>query len=526
MNFLDFSVVGIYLLILISMGFFLRNQSNKSDYFLGGRTLGWMPLTLSVMATQLSAISFVSAPAFVGLRQGGGLKWLSYELAVPLAMILILTTILPILYRSGVVSIYDYLEQRFGRSTRVLLSVVFQLSRAFSTGIMIYAVSLILMSTMGIALWHSIIVIGVITVLYSFQGGMKAVVYGDAIQMVIIILGTIFCIYYGLSYLGGIDNFVAKVDHSRLQAINFKSFGFNGDEFGFLPMVFGGIVLYASYYGCDQTQAQRALSAKNTVQLKQMMMANGLFRFPITLLYCFSGLIVGTLAMTDASFMSLIPENKSDMMIPVFIIKYLPHGIIGLLIVAILAAAMSSLSSTINSLAAVSVEDYCRITNKNPNDSHYLGYAKHASVFWGIVTLILSLYAGDIAETVIEAINKVGSVFYGPILAVFLMAVFDKKLNSTQINIGLLSGVAFNIYLWLDVTNLFWFWWNLIGAIVTIVIAYAVLFITKNKRESYQAPVKLNKDNKAILSTKDIMILVSYFFFMIAVCLLLPSLFN
>lgn len=526
MNFFDYAVVGTYLIILISMGFLLRGQSSKSDYFLGGRSLGWRPLTLSVMATQLSAISFVSAPAFVGLREGGGLQWLSYELAVPLAMILILTTVLPVLYRSGVVSIYDYIEQRFGRSSRLLLSIVFQFSRAFSTGIMIYAVSLILIATMGITLWQSIVIIGVVTVLYSLQGGMKAVVYGDAIQMIIIVLGTVFCIYFGLVNLGGIEVFINNVDQTRLQAINFSSFGLNGDGFGFLPMVFGGIVLYASYYGCDQTQAQRALSAQNTKQLKQMMMANGMLRFPITLLYCFSGLIIGTLALSDASFFELIPEGKSDMMMPIFIINYLPHGIIGLLIVAILSAAMSSLSSTINSLSAVTVEDYCRLTNKEPNDEIYLKYAKYTSVFWGAVTLLLSLYAGDIADTVIEAINMVGSVFYGPILAIFLLAIFDKRLSALQINIGLLSGVAFNIYLWLFVPNLFWFWWNVVGAVVTCIIAYASLFFTKETRTPYQAVASGKEDRAPIINNKDIVILVSYFFFMIAVCLFIPTLFN
>ena len=127
MNILDFSIVALYLGALLVMGFMLREQTNKNDYFLGGKSLGWKPLALSVMATQLSAISFISAPAFVGLREGGGMQWLSYELGVPLAMILILATILPKLYKSGIVSIYDYLEMRFGRSTRVLISVVFQL---------------------------------------------------------------------------------------------------------------------------------------------------------------------------------------------------------------------------------------------------------------------------------------------------------------------------------------------------------------------------------------------------------------
>ena len=194
MNILDYIVVIGYLGILLYMGFALRQQEDKDDYFLGGRTLGWKPLTLSVMATQLSAISFISAPAFVGLRDGGGMIWLSYELGIPIAMILLLGTILPSLYKSGVVSIYDFLEQRFGRLTRILISVVFQFSRAFATGIMIYAVSIILQGTMGIEAWQAIVLTGIITVLYSLQGGMKAVVYADAIQMIIIVLGTIACI--------------------------------------------------------------------------------------------------------------------------------------------------------------------------------------------------------------------------------------------------------------------------------------------------------------------------------------------
>ena len=521
MNSFDYSIVALYLIALMSMGYFFRRQKTKSDYFLGGRSLGWKPLTLSVMATQLSAISFVSAPGFVGLREGGGLKWLSYELAVPLAMILLLTTVLPILYRSGVVSIYDYLEQRFGRTSRLLLSVIFQFSRAFATGIMIYAVSMILQSTMGVELWQSIVIIGVITVIYSLEGGMKAVVYGDAIQMIIIVFGTILCIYFGLQYIGGIQGLVSQVEPERLQAINFSSVGTNGEGFGFLPMVFGGIVLYASYYGCDQTQAQRALSAQNPQQLKQMMMANGLLRFPITLLYCFAGLIIGTFAKTNIEFMNAIPDANPDWMIPIFIINYMPHGIIGLLVVAILAAAMSSLSSTINSLAAVTLEDICRLKDKKLDDKNYLKSAKYIALFWGVVTLVLSFYAGDIAPTVIEAINKIGSVFYGPILALFLMAVFDKRLTGLQINIGLLSGVIVNLYLWLDVPSLFWFWWNLVGLFVTISVSYISLLFTSKQRTPYQPDNSVN--TSPILNTKDIVILMSAFVAMIAIGLAIPN---
>ena len=153
MNELDYIVVALYMGGLLLFGFLLRDQSSEGDYFLGGRSMGWFPLTLSTMATQLSAISFVSAPAFVGLRDGGGLKWLTYEFSLPLAMILVMFVIAPALYRAGIVSIYEFLENRFGRGTRILISASFQIVRSFATGIMVYAMGLILEAVIGIPLW-------------------------------------------------------------------------------------------------------------------------------------------------------------------------------------------------------------------------------------------------------------------------------------------------------------------------------------------------------------------------------------
>lgn len=195
MTWLDYSIVAIYLLGLLALGLRFRHQHSSQEYFLGGRSLAWPTLSLSVMATQLSAISFISAPAFVGLREGGGLIWLSYELALPLAVIIMLWRLLPTLHNAGIVSVYDYLEQRFSRSTRLLISAVFQISRSFATAIMIYAISLILQGTMGLNQFHAILVIGVITLIYSAMGGMKAVVYGDAIQMILIIVGAALCLW-------------------------------------------------------------------------------------------------------------------------------------------------------------------------------------------------------------------------------------------------------------------------------------------------------------------------------------------
>jgi SSS family transporter len=518
MNIVDYAIVAIYLIGLLSMGFGLRKQSSKQDYFLAGRSLGWKPLSLSIMATQLSAVSFISAPAFVGLREGGGLVWLSYELALPLAMLLLLYWILPALHRSGVVSIYDFLEQRFSRSTRLLISLVFQISRSFATAIMIYAISLILQSTMGLVFWQSVALIGVITIIYSLQGGMKAVVYGDAIQMCLIVLGALVCLGFGLFHIGGWQQLFELVETERLTTINLSSNGFDGQGFGLLPMLFGGIILYASYYGCDQSEAQRSLSAKSVTDLKKMIMAASFLRFPITLIYCLAGLVIGTLAMHTPEFMAQIPAEHPDWLMPIFIINYLPNGILGLLIVAILAAAMSSLSSAINSLSAVSVEDYCRLSAKTLSPQASIKAAKFAGLFWGLITLTLSFFAGDIAPTIIEAINKFGSVFYGPVLATFLVATCTRGITANQVNLGIISGVLVNLFLWLYMPMVFWFWWNLSGFLCTLVVAgLGFMLFGDGQKEG------LFVRQQSPLTKANIIALLIWFVTMLVLCLLITN---
>ena len=306
MNYIDYIIIVVYMVGFLGIGYFFKENKSSGDYFLGGRSMGWLPLSMSTMATQLSAISFISAPAFVGLKAGGGLQWLTFEFGVPLAMAFLLIAIIPTLYKSGIVSVYEYLEKRFDASSRLLISLVFQISRSVATGVMVYTMALILQATVGVDFWISIAIIGIITMIYSFQGGMKAVIWGDVIQMVILFLGIIICLFYGISALGGFENFLTHVDQDRLTAVDFNKWGFNNadgnDEFGFWPMVIGGFFLYASYYGTDQTQSQRLLSAKGMPTIKKLLLANGMFRFPLTLTYCIMGLVLGTLLVQDASF--------------------------------------------------------------------------------------------------------------------------------------------------------------------------------------------------------------------------------
>lgn len=522
MNYLDYIIIVSYIVGFLLIGkLFSKNESGQ-DYFLGGKSFGWFPLTLSTVATQLSAISFISAPAFVGLREAGGMVWLTYEFAVPLAMIFVMVILAPSFYKSGIISVYAYLEKRFDASTRILLSIIFQISRAFATSVMIYAIALILMSVLSIPMWQTIVIVGIVTMIYVYQGGMKAVVYGDMIQMVILLLGIVVCIGYGLSQLGGWDGFKAGLDTSRLTAVNFDSLGFQkGEQFGFWPMVLGGFFLYASYYGTDQSQVQRLLSAKNVKTVQLTLVGNGLIRFPITFSYCLMGLVIGTLALSQPDFIAKIPTDQPDLMIPIFIRDYLPHGIIGILIVAILSAAMSSLSSAINSLSAATVEDLIS-RKKELTEQQYMKYSHIAALCWGVVCLVLAFFAGDIAATVIEAINKIGSVFYGPILATFISAVAIKKVKAKGANIGLLAGVLVNMFLWLFVPDIFWFWWNAIGAIVTLGVAYISSSILGAPDKSVESSKHtLNIDISSSFKWSQIFVLLAYFLLIIVLSLTL-----
>ena len=518
MNVLDYAIIILYIGGFLYLGYRFKNQADKNDYYLGGRSFGWFPLAMSTAATQLSAVSFISAPAFVGLKEGGGMVWLTYEFAVPLAMIFLMVVLVPTFYKSGIVSVYEFLEKRFDSSTRILLSFVFQVSRAFGTGVMIYTVAIILESVMEIPMWQSIILIGIVTMVYSLQGGMKAVVYGDMIQMIILFIGIVICFGFGLHYLGGWNNFVENVDTSRITAVDFSSFGFSGDEFGFWPMLVGGFFLYVSYYGTDQSQVQRLLSASSLKTMRQTLVCNGLMRFPITFAYCIMGLVIGTFALSQTDFISLIPGDKPDRMIPLFIRDYLPNGVIGLLIVAIFSAAMSSLSSAINSLSAASVEDlFAR--GKQLSEKKYMSLSRITALFWGIVCVVIAFFVGDIADTVIEAINKVGSVSFGPILAIFIAALLVKRINGLGANVGLLVGVGLNVHLWLFVPEIFWFWWNAIGAVVAISVAYLVSLAAPNvmlaKEDIQVEPINFRQPS--------VHILLAFFVFIVLISVMLPS---
>ncbi len=473
MSLLDGSVVVAYLSAMIGLSVYLgRSQSSEVDYFVGGRRLPWWAIGLSTMATQTSAISFISIPAFVALRPGGGLTWLQYELAVPLSVALVMGLFLPFFRRLQLVSVYEYLEYRFSPSVRTLVSLIFLVSRGLGTGVAVYASAIVLSVCLGLPLWTTILIIGIVTLVYDTLGGISAVVYSDVIQMVILVAGILLCLVYAVGDLGGIEAALHSLPKERLRAIDVSTGLGDGGAVPLWAFLVGGFFLYASYYGTDQSQVQRELSAATADETRLSLMFNGFARFPLTVLYAALGLVVGAVYGLSPELRANIPGDRPDYLIPQFILLHLPPGIRAILFSAILASAMSSLDSALNSLSASTLRDFIKPRGKDARSVLIL--SKLTTVAWGTVVTAFAFLVGRISPTVIESINKIGSAFFGPILGAFLVGVLSVKGTSAGVLAGILAGVILNLALWFLVPVVHWMWWNCFGCLTTVGVALLV----------------------------------------------------
>ena len=526
MTALDWMVIATYLVGMIGFSVYVgRGHSSQEDYFVGGRNLPWWAVGISTMATQTSAISFISIPAFVALKTGGGLTWLQYELAVPLALIVVMVFLIPFFRRLQLVSVYGYLERRFSPSVRYLVSFVFLMSRALGTSVGVYASAIVLSVCLETPLWLTILIIGVVTIIYDTLGGMTAVVYSDVIQMVILLSGIGLCIFYAVDIVGGFGNIFHAIPPGRLRTIDPSTGLGDGGAVPFWAFLIGGLFLYTSYYGTDQSQVQRELSAPTTDETKKSLVFNAIARFPLTVLYVLMGVTVGAAFQLSPELRASVPYDKPDYLVPQFILLNLPAGVRALIFAAMLAAAMSSLDSALNSLSAATMRDFLEKRIKKPSNPLLL--SKLTTVAWGIAITGFAFIAAGISETVIEAINKIGSMFSGPILAAFLVGVLSKKAHARGIIYGIVAGVAFNLFLWLGFEDIYWMWWNLFGFLMTSAVALVLSGIITS-------PQPDNVD-KYVLNWNDILkeerrwmvtyaLLIFYFLLMFSFLLLLQRL--
>ena len=479
---LDWWVIGSYLLLLLSIGALLsRQQETGADYFVAGRSERPLNIALSVLATQCSTNSILGAPAFVAFAVGGGLVWLQYELAVPLAMIFAMIFVIPVFQRLQLISVYEYLETRFDLSTRLLLSAVFQVLRLLAAAVTIYGVSAMIDLITGVGFLFSVLLFGAFTVVYDVLGGIRAVIWSDVMQMGLLVGVLCYLLWVLAADAGGLPAMLAAMPEDRLMALDFSHHGLgDGQDFAFWPMLIGGFFLYVSYYGCDQSQVQRQLCAANQRDGQIILLLNGLLRFPLVLLYCLIGVGIAAYATSHADFLPALPESNGtpnfNMALPLLFLLELPDGLKGVAIVGVMAAAMSSLDSVINSLSAVTMEDFVKRCHWASMDSELaeIRWSKALTAFWGLLAIVLAFWVDDIASTVLVAVNKLGSLINGPLLAVFVMGLLTERATGLGVRVGFAVGFMSNAGLWLGAPGVSWLWWNVSGFLVAIVVGLAV----------------------------------------------------
>ncbi len=499
---LDLAIVALYLLVIVGMSLaFAWRQRTGDDYFLAGRSMGSVPLAMSITANQASAVSLVGAPAFVALRDGGGLRWLQYELAVPLAMLLLSAILLPALRSVPGASIYAYAETRFGRATRRALAGSFLIPRGLALGVILYASALVVAEALGCSVDTALLAVGVFSVAYTSLGGIVADIWSDVLQLVLLWGGTFVSAFYLLERTG--LELLSAIPDERAETFVLGAPA--EDPFSLWPMLFGGLFLYLSYYGCDQSQAQRLLTAKSDSHARRALLLNGLLRFPLVLTYCALGLLLAALLSTDATFASAMEGRPADSLVPVFMMNYLPPGLRGLLLAAILAAAMSSIDSALNSLAAVTLDDVFGIDPSR--QSVWSGRA--TSLAWGLLAVVSGMAFARSGAGILELVNMVGSAFYGPVLAVFVLGVLAPGVGGAAALVGLAAGLAGNFALASLAPAVPWLWWNPAGFLVAMAAALAT------GKARFRWEVRWERRESALL--------VGAFVLMVAVLALLPT---
>lgn len=553
MHWLDWAIVAAYLVYIVYDGLRLTKKSNEVEgYFLANRSLPWWAVGLSVMATQLSAITLVST---TGQAYADGMRFIQLYFGLPLAMVILSLTAVPFFYRAKVYTAYEYLEKRFDAKTRSLTSFCFLISRGLSCGVIVAAPSVILSIVLGWNEVTTILVMGLTTTIYTMFGGVQAVTWTDVKQMVIIFVGMGICLMVIISqFPAGIsigDAMTLAGATGRLRPVDPK-FDLN-ETYTLWSGLIGGMFLALSYFGCDQSQVQRFLTARSVSEGRTSLLMSAFIKIPMQFFILFIGVMVfvfyqfkeppmifkaddrAVVERSDArpEYDAIVSEynralearreaatsyaasgsesaradylaadghvkeirsrgaalaervtgkrfNDANYVFPTFVTTHMPAGVIGLIIAAIFAAAMSSIAAELNSLSTATVIDfYRRHFRPEAPDSHYLNVSKLATAGWGLFACIVALYAGRLG-TLIEVVNRFGSYFYGSLLGVFVLAIGTRRASGTGASCGLIAGVA-GVALVASMTRISFLWYNVIGCLIVVVVGLAISLILPSK---------------------------------------------
>lgn len=548
MSNLDWFVLICTISFIVIYGIYKTRKFNTiNDHLKGGKSANWLTIGLSVMATQASAITFLSTP---GQAYNDGMGFVQFYFGLPLAIIVICMVFIPIYHKLKVYTAYEYLEKRFDRKTRTLAAILFLVQRGLAAGITIFAPAIILSTILGWNLKILILTIGLLVIIYTVSGGTKAVSITQKQQMFVIMSGMIITFFIILNSLPPDINFSNALTMAGIGGkMEIVDFSFDIEKkYTFWSGITGGFFLALSYFGTDQSQVQRYLSGKSIKESQLGLLFNAILKIPMQFFILITGVMVfvffefndtpvnfnpqvsnyleqvrnqdylnekenfifirdkkrslqkkyikkiktgdsknlekeivqlhdkekeirqNVREISDKVAPSSIESNDLDYIFIFFIINYLPKGLIGLLLAVILSAAMSSTASELNALSTTTVIDlYKRNQIEIKSDNHYLKASKWFTVMWGIIAIIFASF-GSLFENLIELVNIIGSIFYGTILGIFIVAFFFKNVKGNHVfYAACLSQITiFFIY---GFTEIGYLWLNFIGAVLTILLS-------------------------------------------------------
>jgi len=554
MHAIDWAIIAIYLVWLVSDGLRLTKRSHELEgFFLGGRNLPWWVAGLSVMATQLSAITMIGT---TGQGFNDGMRFLQFYFALPLAMVVLSMTLVPFFHTARVFTAYEYLEKRFDAKTRAFTSLLFLLSRSMSLGVVLSAPAVVMSVVIGLSVTQTVLLTAVPTILYTMFGGVQAVAWTDVKQMVLIVTGLVSAV---VVLILGLPTDVSLPDALRIAGSTgrLQVFDFRFDitqQYTFWSGTIAAFFLFCSYFGTDQSQVQRYLTTRSVAEARESLMVSAYWKIPLQSLVLLVGVLLfvfytfsprpllfdarqeksmregpraadfaalerrfeeatasraaaaavmsrarasgdaAQLAVAGDQFkmrdaatrtirgeaVNLVKEvtgeanyNDVNFVFPTFITTHMPTGLVGLLIAAIFAAAMSATAGELSALSTASVIDwYRRFIRSEASDRHFLLVSRIATVFWGLLACVVAVFAAQLGS-LIEVVNRFGSYFYGSILGVFILAIGFPRATSNGAFVGLLAGMS-SVAALIAFTKVAFLWHNLIAAVTVVVIGMIV----------------------------------------------------
>ena len=473
---LNWSIISIYLLANLLLGFVLSKKvTTAEDFYIGKKSTPWWAIGISVLATYVSAMTFLGAPAW---SYGSGLSVIAIHLNYPLVIILVMALFLPFFMETGVISIYEYQEKRFGKASRTTISIIFLLTQLLSSAAVLVASSFVIAYITGISIFTSIIIVTIITLIYTSLGGITAVIWTDVLQSAIFLIGGIIVLVALITEIPEpINEVLASLkDKGKINPID-SSFSLTKDT-----TVWAGVIAMTIYhvtvYGANQMMMQRTLGSKNMGDAKKSLALMGFGAFFIYFLFIFIGILF------YHYYGGKTFENNNNIMLEFAQEKAFP-GFIGLIAAAVLAASMSSLSSALNSFSTISTEGfYQKYFRPNETPEHYLKVARISTIFWALLIIIPAFIFSDDTESVLKLLTKIGSYFVGAKLAMYGLGFYSKHTSERGLLVGVLLGFV-ALALVSQLTDISWPWYAVIGSVVNVIVSIIASLLLDGKKKEW-----------------------------------------